>query len=236
MHEKLAAQGGELGVIAPEVRPGSGGAGRPALQDLRIVSMRERHLPGVLQIEQAVYPRPWSANLFSAEISNRRDRCYLVALAPRSWWPTRQVVGYAGVLVNAGEAHVATVAVHPAHHRRKIATRLFLALMREAVRLGAEAATLEVRAANLGAQRLYQAFGFAPVGIRPRYYAETGEDALIMWAHDLQDAAFASKLAEQEARTCHPGGASGIPDLPVPWVHDRTGLLPGDGAQQEGAG
>jgi [ribosomal protein S18]-alanine N-acetyltransferase len=191
---------------------------RPALGDVEVTPMRRRHLRGVLAIERQVYPRPWSPGLFASELSQRDTRRYLVALSGR------RVVGYAGVMVAAGEAHVTTVAVHPQEHRRKVATRLMLALMEASRELGAEAATLEVRVGNKGAQRLYQGFGFAPVGIRPGYYAETGEDALIMWAHDLQGDAFGERLEFQRARLDAPGGASGAPDLPVPWVRGRVGL------------
>jgi [ribosomal protein S18]-alanine N-acetyltransferase len=207
-----------------EAAAGPGGP-RQALDAVEITPMRRRHLRGVLAIEQRVYPRPWSASLFSAELSQPDTRRYVVALAPRAGWPaSREVVGYAGVLLQVDEAHVTTVAVHPAHHRRKVATRLLLAVLREAVAMGAEAATLEVRTTNRGAQRLYSEFGFAPVGVRPRYYAETGEDAVIMWCHGLQSEAFAARLTTQEARLDAPGGASGAPDHEVPWVQGRIGL------------
>lgn len=205
---------------------------RPALVDLTIVPMRRRHLRSVLAIEEAVYPRPWSPALFASEIGRRDDRRYLVALAPREHRPGRRVVGYAGLLVAVGEAHVTTVAVAPDQHRRKVATTLLLALMDAARAMDAQAATLEVRVANRGAQRLYSAFGFAPVGVRPGYYAETGEDAVIMWAHDIDTAEYAARLDAQRARLAEPGGASGAPDLHVPWVRGRVGLdraAPGEG-------
>lgn len=200
---------------------------RPALADVTVVAMRRRHLRAVLAIEERVYPRPWSPSLFASELAQPDTRRYLVALAPRAARlpiPARQVVGYAGVMVAVGEAHVTTVAVHPEHHRRKVASRLLVALLSEAISLGAEAATLEVRLANRGAQRLYGGFGFVPAGVRPGYYAETGEDALIMWAYDLQTPAFAERLAVQAARLHRPGGDSGAPDLTVPWVRGRVGL------------
>lgn len=207
---------------------------RSALTDVRIVRMRHRHLRRVMEIEESVYPRPWGHDLFASEIQ-RRDRRYFVALARRaSRWPGRQVVGYAGLLLQADEAHVATLAVHPAQHRRKVASRLLVSLLWAAVGLGAVSATLEVRTSNLGARRLYQAFGFAPVGVRPGYYAETGEDALIMWVHGLQGPEFAERLEEQRRRLHEPGGSSGTPDLHVPWVTGRVGL---PGLQQgRGAG
>jgi [ribosomal protein S18]-alanine N-acetyltransferase len=206
---------------------------RGAMDDVFIAPMRRRHLRGVLAIEQLVYPRPWSPSLFVTEMSQPDSRRYLVALSGHAggrllWSPAKAVVGYAGVMVAVGEAHITTVATHPHHHRRKIASRLLVSLLREARDMGAEAATLEVRMNNRGAQRLYGGFGFVPVGVRPGYYAETSEDALIMWAYELQSEAFADVLERQEQRLSAPGGDSGAADLHVPWVRERVGLPPED--------
>jgi ribosomal-protein-alanine N-acetyltransferase len=81
---------------------------------------------------------------------------------------------------------VTTIAVHPDHQRRKIGTRLMYELVMEAVRMGAQAVSLEVRVSNWGAQRLYSRFGFRPVGIRKNYYQETGEDAVVMWVDSIR--------------------------------------------------
>lgn len=211
---------------------------RRALTDLVVVPMRRRHLRAVLGIEREVYPRPWSPALFAAELERRETRRYFVAMASRLGGRVslvREVVGYTGLILQPGsgehgsgadrdEAHVTTVAVHPHHHRRKVATRLLHALLTEARGLGVQAATLEVRVANRGAQRLYTAFGFSSVGVRPGYYSETNEDAMIMWLHDLQGPETAQRLADQAARVCEPGGSSGAPDLHVPWVKGRRGL------------
>jgi ribosomal-protein-alanine N-acetyltransferase len=107
-------------------------------------------------------------------------------------------------MVFGDEAHVTNIAVDPDAHRRKIASRLLFALVTEARRRGATACTLEVRVANHAAQGLYHQFGFAPVGIRKNYYAETGEDALIMWAEGLQSTAYAERLAALAARIPEP--------------------------------
>lgn len=214
---------------------------RRALTDVTVVPMRRRHLRLVLGIERAVYPRPWSPALFAAELERGESRRYFVALAPRHGEGLgarllgRELVGYAGLILQPAsesprpggtgiEVHVTTVAVHPHHHRRKVASRLLHALLSEARRAGAQAATLEVRVANRGAQRLYAGFGFIGVGVRPNYYSETNEDALIMWLHDLQSSQMAERLAAQGARLAEPGGASGAPDLHVPWVKGRRGL------------
>ena len=150
--------------------------------ELEIARMRRRHLRGVMAIERQVYPRPWSPSLFLAEMAESANRTYLVAKLGRD------VVGYAGLISYGDEAHVTTIAVDPAHHRRKIGTRLLYELVQSAIDMGARAVSLEVRVSNWGAQRLYQRFGFRPVGVRKNYYQETGEDALIMWADDVYTA------------------------------------------------
>lgn len=155
---------------------------------VHVVGMRRRHLRGVLRIEQQVYPRPWSTSLFLSELALRSSRAYFVARVGRD------VVGYAGLMLAAGDAHITTVAVDPQWQRRKIATRLLLALAREAVARDASALTLEVRLSNRGAQRLYRRFGFTPVGVRKGYYAESNEDALVMWAYDVDSAEYGRLL------------------------------------------
>lgn len=155
---------------------------------VHVQPMRRRHLRSVLRIEQQVYPRPWSSSLFMSELALRSTRAYYVARIGR------ELVGYAGLMVTLDEAHVTTIAVDPKRHRSKIGTRLLLVLVREAVERGATAVTLEVRMSNVGAQDLYRRFGFTPVGVRKNYYQEVGEDALVMWAYDVDQADFAALL------------------------------------------
>ena len=160
---------------------------------VRITPMRRRHLRSVLRIEHQVYPRPWSVGLFMSELALRATRVYLVARVG----PT--VVGYAGLLLTAGDGHVTTIAVDPAWHRHKIGTRLMLHLTRQSIEKGATALTLEVRMSNDAAQGMYRTFGFAPAGVRPGYYVETNEDALIMWAYDVATPEYTDRLARIEA-------------------------------------
>jgi ribosomal-protein-alanine N-acetyltransferase len=89
-------------------------------------------------------------------------------------------------MVHLDEAHVTTVAVAPEYQHRKVGSRILMALLEEARGRNARTVALEVRVANWPAQRLYSWFGFRPVGVRKNYYAETGEDALVMWIDDLQ--------------------------------------------------
>ena len=152
--------------------------------------MRRRHLRGVMAIERQVYPRPWSPNLFLSEMSESKNRCYLVARIDR------EVVGYGGMICYGEEAHVTNIAVDPLRQREKIGTRLLHDLILEAKAMDAEAVSLEVRVTNWGAQRMYGRFGFRPVGIRKNYYQEIGEDALIMWLDGIRDPGFHRRLVE----------------------------------------
>lgn len=158
------------------------------LSGVEIVRMRRRHVRGVLRIEEQVYTRPWSASLFLSELSLRSARAYFVAREGRT------VVGYAGLMLSGDDGHVTTIAVDPAQRRRGIAGALLLQLAREAIGRGAHHLTLEVRSTNTAAQGLYRRFGFAPVGVRKGYYAETGEDALIMWVHDIDRPEYLDRL------------------------------------------
>ncbi|HEX9411627.1 MAG TPA: ribosomal protein S18-alanine N-acetyltransferase [Actinomycetota bacterium] len=156
--------------------------------ELEIIRMRRRHLKGVMAIERQVYPRPWSPNLFLSEMSELRNRSYLVAKMDR------ETVGYGGIMCYGEEAHVTTIAVDPEYHRRKIGTRILYELVQEAVKMGARAVSLEVRVSNWGAQRLYSQFGFRPVGIRKNYYQETGEDAVVMWVDNVRSRDYYDQL------------------------------------------
>ncbi len=162
------------------------------LDDLRITRMRRRDLRGgVMEIEAASHPRPWSAGVFRAEVEQMRTgaRYYLVARRGR------RIVGYAGLWFVADEAHVTNVAVLPEARRAGVARRLLVALADEAVRRGCTAWTLEVRVSSVGAQELYRAFGFAPAGVRERYYENT-EDAIVMWCTGIQAGEYGERLEE----------------------------------------
>ncbi len=173
-----------------------------------VTPMRRRHLRQVLRIDHQVYPRPWSLGLYLGELSTTDGRSYLVARQGT------QVVGYAGLMVIVGDAHVTTVAVAPVHQHQGLATRLLLVLMRDAVALGADRVTLEVRASNREAQRLYSRFGFAPAGVRKAYYIDNREDAVIMWATDVTSGAYAERLARIEATLPTPSVLQGVRSAP----------------------
>jgi ribosomal-protein-alanine N-acetyltransferase len=162
--------------------------------EVRVALMRRRHLRGVLRIEQQVYPRPWSYGLYLGELAHRGvGRSYVVARAGH------RVVGYGGLMRVGDDAHVTTLAVDPPLHGARLGTRILLVLARMAREQGVLGLTLEVRMSNDAGKALYRRFGFAPAGIRKNYYAEVNEDALVMWAHDIDTEPYAARLDEIEA-------------------------------------
>ena len=114
------------GLMAATTRPDPGSDAVTRTAAVVITPMRRRHLRQVLRIDQQVYPRPWSLGLYLGELSTTDGRSYLVARRGT------EVVGYAGLMVIAGDAHVTTVAVAPVHQHQGLATRLLLVLAREA--------------------------------------------------------------------------------------------------------
>lgn len=155
-----------------------------------------RDLRDVMPIEQGAYPKPWSRSVFESELRQvgSGSRHYIVA---RERSRRRRVVGYAGLWFvhepDGDQAHITNIVVAPDSRRMGVATRLMGALARTAIERGCVAWTLEVRASNTAAQDLYRRFGFAPAGVRKRYYENT-EDAIVMWCHDIQSEAYAERL------------------------------------------
>ena len=90
------------------------------------------------------------------------------------------------------EAHVTNLLVAPEWRRQGVGRRILTTLIRDAVAMGARHLTLEVKGDNEAARRLYHRFGLSPVGVRPGYYQ--GEDALIMWSHDIDTPEYARSL------------------------------------------
>ncbi|MGH8981654.1 MAG: ribosomal protein S18-alanine N-acetyltransferase [Acidimicrobiales bacterium] len=156
---------------------------------IQLVRMRRRDLRHVMEIEQNVFPEPWSHGVFTSELALRHGRAYCVAKEGR------EVVGYVGLMFVEEEAHVTTVAVAPAHQGRRIGTQIMLGAIAIAQEEGARQVSLEVAVGNTRAQALYRRFGFAPIALRKGYYQLTGEDAYVMWAYDVDSPAYAARLA-----------------------------------------
>jgi len=152
---------------------------------VKIRPMVRDDLEVVSRLEADIYPQPWSDAVFAEELG-REGRVYLAAD------DDGDIVGYAGLMMVEDEAHVTTVAVTPSARKRGVGKRLMLALVEAALAAGARHLTLEVRVSNSPARDLYQRFGFAPVGLRKNYYRD--EDALIMWAIDIDGPSYGGRL------------------------------------------
>ena len=136
-----------------------------------------RDLRGILAIEDAQFPEPWTRAMVLDEISNLENRRYSVAEE------AGVIVGYLGLMfVLRDELHINTIGTRPGHEGRGIATSLLDEAWAEVAPRGVARATLEVAVSNTRAQELYFRYGFAPVGVRKNYYERTHEDALILWA------------------------------------------------------
>ncbi len=155
---------------------------------LGVISLRPllpSDITAVVALEEANQPQPWTEGILQDELS-ADDRSYVVA-------EDDEIVGFGGVMVVGEEAHITNLLVATGHRRKGIARRLMSRLVRDAVAMGARHLTLEVRTGNEAARRLYHRFGLAPVGVRPGYYQ--GEDALIMWAHDIDSPEYVRSLS-----------------------------------------
>ena len=167
------------------------------MHDIAIRPMLRSDIPAVTTIEAEVYSHPWSPRVFFDELA-MVNRTYLVAEASTG------IVGYGGLLIVEEDAHITTLAVVTEARGKKLGVRLMLALIDAALEHDARHLTLEVRLSNTPAQGLYERFGFEPVGRRKNYYID--EDALIMWATDVDTDEYGALLAN--IRTSIEGAAA----------------------------
>ena len=132
-----------------------------------------------MQIEGESNGSPWARASFEQEIGHGPSEFIVAKVAG-------EVVGYAGAWIVADECHVTTVAVAPTHRRQGLGHRLMVELLERCRERGAACATLEVRAGNEAAIKMYEAMGFVSAGVRKAYYPNNREDAVIMWLNDLE--------------------------------------------------
>lgn len=177
----------------------------------------------VADVERESFPSMWPQTAYKRELVNKLAR-YLVLTEVRDtpleppatsglWGALRRLVGadpaagpheyllgFIGLWLMVGEAHIVTVAVRERYRRMGIGERLLIAALELAVDADQETATLEVRASNEAAQQLYEKYGFARLGLRKRYYTDNNEDAVIMTTPDLYTDAFRTRFSELRSR------------------------------------
>ena len=150
--------------------------GEEATTAISFRALIEADIPAIEAIEATAFYDAWNENMIRNELDNALTT-YVVMESEG------KIIGYAGFWLVAGEAQVTRVAVLEELRGLGLGTRLTAALVNKAWELGAEAVTLEVRESNLAAQKAYLTCGFASEGIRPNYYEDNHENAVIMWLY-----------------------------------------------------
>jgi [ribosomal protein S18]-alanine N-acetyltransferase len=175
-------------------------------------------IPEVSQLDHRCFTNPWPQSAYRRELAHPEGNFYVVlrqrlpgaqarddaagdnTLSRMSRWlwsdedDVDPIVGYAGMWIRTGEAHVTTIGVAPELRGKGLGELLFVALVEEAIARDAEWLTLEVRVSNTQAQRLYEKYGLTRKGLRRRYYSDNGEDADIMWSESLRDETYVRKI------------------------------------------
>ena len=143
--------------------------------DIDITPMTAAHLDQVLFIERDSFiSTSWSRDSFYAEITRNKYAYYIVARFKES----AMIMGYGGIWIVLGEAHITTLAVNPYYRRAGAGTIILNNLLEQALLEGAGKIFLEVRASNRNARKLYEKFNFKVIALRKNYYVD--EDALVM--------------------------------------------------------
>ena len=198
---------------------------RPPVR-ITVELMKVDDLAEVQVIERESFSTPWPPHAYRQELETNRLAHYIVARCGDS------IVGFAGIWLLVDEAHVTTIATRRSWRRQGIGERLILALLDLARTRGAHEATLEVRPSNIPARRLYEKYGFKVVGVRPRYYSDDNEDALIMTTESLDGRHMRDRIAGLRAElAARPDVEIGPDGLPVGLPRGA-----GDDAEPDGSG
>ena len=141
-------------------------------------------LEGVLEVEAESFANPWTREMYAWELRNR-SVCHIVVVRTDEC----RVAGFCAFWLVVDEIHINNLALRPQFRAQGIGTALVAHVLAEGKALGARRATLEVRASNDHARRMYERLGFYIAGTRRHYYTSPVEDALILWRDDESGAA-----------------------------------------------
>ena len=160
-------------------------------------AMQVEDIPEVMRIERRVFSAMWSSGIYRQELTVNKWSHYFVLRPQKSG--LEPILAYGGVWQIDVSAHIPTIATHPRYQGRKLGSYLLLHLLQKGAALGCTEATLEVRASNHVAQRLYLRHHFDVVGIRHGYYNDNHEDAVIMTRPSLITAQLQAERTALEA-------------------------------------
>ncbi|MDY7030639.1 MAG: ribosomal protein S18-alanine N-acetyltransferase [Thermodesulfobacteriota bacterium] len=156
----------------------------PWMTGLQISNMEEKDIDEVLEIENVSFTSPWTRTSFEHELDLKHSKI-LIAKKPKG--DQKPIVGYISFWLVLDEVHILNLAIHPDFRRQGIASHLIRFCIQSSRINGANNASLEVRRSNIPAISLYKKFGFQVKGIRPGYYSDNHEDAVIMWSKISQN-------------------------------------------------
>ncbi|HLY31716.1 MAG TPA: ribosomal protein S18-alanine N-acetyltransferase [Ktedonobacterales bacterium] len=187
-------------------------------------------IPRIVEIEKLAYSTPWPPSAYRNELQDNRMAHYIVVRdkrlsaivaaqpevkeAPRrpfpfSWLNNRatqitpaaaSIVGFAGLWLMMDEAHITTIAAHPAYRGRGVGELMLSSLIGIAYTIHADRMTLEVRVSNTVAQNLYRKYGFKEEGRRRRYYSDNNEDAYIMTTESIDHPGYVERFSRLRAQ------------------------------------
>jgi ribosomal-protein-alanine N-acetyltransferase len=153
---------------------------------LAIRRLRPQDIPDVMEIESISFGRHhWSEESFHNEMNNQVGRYYALINTEIG-----KLIGYQGFWLIADESHITTVAVKPEYRGNALGELMVSHCLERCARQSIHWVTLEVRISNYSAQNLYYKYGFTSVGLRPKYYQDNQEDALIMTTPDISSAEY----------------------------------------------
>jgi [ribosomal protein S18]-alanine N-acetyltransferase len=147
--------------------------------DSRVRRMVEEDVPVVHALDVASFTLPWPLSAYQFEVSRNPDSIPLV-IEVKDDQENWRIAGVMVIWLILDEAHIGTIAIDAEYRRKGLARRLLGEGLLISRTKGAVAAYLEVRRGNIGAQELYRQFGFTIEGVRPRYYQDNHEDALLL--------------------------------------------------------
>lgn len=148
------------------------------MNDITICPLKESYIDEIVAISKLSFRSIWDKNSFIEELNNGFAR-YVVALKDDI------VIGYGGMWVIIDEGHITNIAVHPEFRGNGIGSLIVESLINICTIEHVPSLTLEVRKSNFIAQNLYKKYGFTEEGLRPKYYGDNQEDAIIMWKRDI---------------------------------------------------
>ncbi len=144
-------------------------------QSAAVTLLTPEDLDAILEVDAESFLRPWTREMYEAELGNQAvTRIYVIRMGDL-------VAGYAATWFLPGELHINNLAIRPGFRRQHLASHLLDCVLAAAAAAGCVRATLEVRRSNDAARALYERFGFQLAGIRPDYYTNPVEDALVLW-------------------------------------------------------